>query len=114
MKLPTGKNKRIKLSEFVEQLKEIDELVGMPMSARGWGYTLEGDGLITKAQIDLVENLINECRKSGMLPIDFTAQEEARQFTGIEKPNEETPIEYMRDYVKAVLDCQEWYTPDWL
>ena len=106
MELPKGKNKKIKLSEFIDHLKEIDQQVGMPMSARGWGYTLEGDGLITKAQIDLVENLINECRKSGLLPIDFTAQEEARQFTGIEIPTEETPIGFMRDYMRAVLDFE--------
>jgi len=113
MTLPKGKNKHLKLDEFIKQVKEIQTLVVKPMSARGWGYFLEGENVITKAEIDLVEGLINHCRKNGLLPIDFTAEEEGRQFSGIEVPTTSTPIEYMRQYLEAVLGCEEWYTPDW-
>ncbi len=111
--LPKGKNKHLKMDEFIKQVKEIQALVVKPMSARGWGYFLEGENVITKSEIDLVEGLINDCRKSGLLPIDFTAEEEGRQFSGIEEPTERTPIEYMKGYLEAVLNCEEWYTPDW-
>ncbi|MDP2363158.1 MAG: hypothetical protein Q8M94_05245, partial [Ignavibacteria bacterium] len=111
--LPKGKNKHLKMDEFIKQVKEIQTLVVKPMSARGWGYFLEGENVITKAEIDLVEGLINDCRKSGLLPIDFTAEEEGRQFSGIEEPTERTPVEYMKGFLEAVLKCEDWYTPDW-
>ena len=111
--LPKGKNKYLQMVEFIERVKEIQTIVVKPMSARGWGYFLEGMKVITKAEIDLVEKLINQCRKDGSLPVDFTAEEEGRQFSGVERPNTEPPAKYMRSYLEAVMNCQEWYTPDW-
>lgn len=113
MELPKGKNRKEELPAFAEYLKELDKQVGFPMSARGWGYLLEGEGIITKADLDRVEKLVNECRELGYLPIDFTADEAARAFSGIEMPNRKTPIQYMKQYLEAVLECQDWYTPDW-
>ncbi len=116
--LPKGKDKSIQMDKFIEQIQEIQTLVVKPMSARGWGYFLEGKKVITKAEIDIVEKLINDCRKDGLLPIDFTAEEEGRQFSGIEIPtikmgDHETPIQYMRSYLQSVLRCENWYIPDW-
>lgn len=91
----------------------MSQQIGFPVSSRGWGYQLEGFGLITKDQIDLVENLVNECRKKGLLAIDFTAEEEARKFSGIETPETMSPVEYMKQYLDSTLQCENWYTPDW-
>ena len=113
MVLPKGRNKQAKLPEFAEKLKEISDLIGFPISSRGWGYELEGRGIITKGGIDSVENLVNECRELGLLPVDFTAHEDARAFTGIENPEEKSPMEYIKSILEGVLECQEWYTPDW-
>lgn len=114
MKLPRrGKERKNDIIKFAQELLEIDQTVGMPMSARGWGYYMEGEGVINKDQLDLVENLINTCRKSGLLPVDFTAQEEGRQFAGVEIPDTETVPEYMKGFLMAVQECQEYYTPDW-
>ena len=72
----TKKVTRKRLEEFAEELEEISEKIGFKQSARGWCYQLEGYGMITKAQFDKVENIINRCRKEGILPIDFTMEEE--------------------------------------
>jgi hypothetical protein len=108
-----GDRRREALEVFAESLREVDSQIGFKISARGWCYELEGQAVVTKGQFDLVERLINDCRKTGILPIDFTAEEEGRQFSGVEKPESESPTEYLYGYLKAVLDCGDWYVPDW-
>lgn len=68
------------LDEFTTGLKTVDRTLDFKMSARGWGYYLEGEGEITKSQIDYAEKKINDLRKQGDLPLDFTAQDKARTF----------------------------------
>lgn len=105
----TDKNLRI----FADQLMELSDQIGFKVSARGWCYQLESARMINKDQFDRVENIINKCRKKGILPIDFVAEEEGRQFSGIEEPEDRTPLEYLRDYLEYPLRCDRWYTPDW-
>lgn len=104
-------NKR--LVKFAKSILAIHRQVGFPLSARGWGYQLEQFGLITKDEFGRVEKLINACRKRGILPIDFTAEEEGRQFSGVERPEDDEPEMYMRRFLSAALRCEEHYTPDW-
>jgi len=115
MKLPSkGKNRKAEIREFANGLKEISQQIGFKVSARGWCYILEQDGLITKAEFNLVENLINNgCRRDGTLPIDFVAEEEARKFSGVEVPDDESPIAYMGGFLYAALKAENYYTPDW-
>jgi len=114
MKLPSrGKNREAEIQEFAEEMKKLTHRVGFKISARGWCYTMEGFNLITKAQFDVVENLINGCRRNGILPIDFTATEEARQFSGVETPDTESPGMYMRSSLEFALNAGLYYTPDW-
>lgn len=101
------------LSQFADNLQRISYQIGFKVSARGWCYQLEGFGLITKAQFDHAENIINSCRDKGYLPIDFTAEEEGRKFSGVEHPETLTPIQYLRQYLESPLICENWYTPDW-
>lgn len=113
MKLPSRRNK-IEMQKFADELEAISSKIGFKVSARGWCYILEQDGLITKAQFNLVENLINNgCRRDGMLPINFVAEEEARKFSGVEEPNRESPIKYMRGWLDAALEAEQYYTPNW-
>jgi len=102
-----------RLHEFAGELKEISGRVGFRLSSRGWCYQLEVDGLITKAEFGKVENLINRCRKEGILPIDFTAEEEGRQFSGVEIPDTDTPVEDLRYWIENTLTTEERYKPDW-
>ena len=102
-----------RLNEFAEEIKKISEIIGFKVSARGWCYQLEQNGLITKAEVDRVEGLINKCRKKGILPLDFTADEEGRQFSGVEVPDDDTPIEDLRYWVENALTTEERYKANW-
>lgn len=114
MKLPSrGKNRKIETLEFANELRKIDQQIGFKVSARGWCYILEQNSLITKAQFDVVQGLINSCRRNGMLPIDFVAEEEARKFSGVEKPEEESPIKFMGRFLTPFFHMEKYYTPDW-
>lgn len=101
------------LRKFAEQLIELSNQIGFKVSARGWCYQLETARLINKDQFDRVESIINKCRKKGILPIDFVAEEEGRQFSGLEFKTWESPTEYLKSYLEAPLNCHAWYTPDW-
>lgn len=115
MKLPSsqGKNRKAEIQEFADELIKLDAQIGFKISARGWCYTLEGYKLITKAQFDVVERLINGCRRNGILPIDFVAQEEARKFSGVEEPDTMSPVMYIRRDLEFALNAEYYYTPDW-
>jgi len=113
-RIPSGKKKRIRqLIAFSAYLKYIDKHTGFKVSSRGWVYQLENLRLINKDQFDSVENIINECREKGTLSIDFVAEEEGRKFSGIEIPEDSTPIEFLKQYLESPLICEKWYTPDW-
>lgn len=98
---------------FAKEIKRISKDIGFRISSRGWAYQLEVEGIISKAEFDRVESLINKCRKEGILPIDFVAEEEGRQFSGVETPETNTPIEEMEHWVGGALRAENYYTPDW-
>jgi len=106
-----------KLLAFADALLEISKSITIKASTRGWAYLLEGENVngkeITKADFDQIEKDINKCTKDGLIPVDFLAQEAARGFDGVEVPNDETPTEFMKAYLDAVLTCEDWYISDW-
>jgi len=114
--LPTSRERKERQAEeiaFAQELEAIQEKIGFRVSSRGWCYQLEGFGLINKDQFDQAENAINKLRKKGLLPIDFTAEEQGRQFSGVEWPTTETPEEFLKGYLEAALECEDYYTPKW-
>jgi len=112
--LPTkGKNRPAEMLEFAEGLKNLASEIRFKVSSRGWCYILEGWNLITKAKFDHAEKIINDCRKMGLLPVDFIAEEEGRQFSGVEFPDDMNPILFIRRYLSAALQAEIYYTPDW-
>ena len=102
-----------RLQEFADKIQILSEQIGFKVSARGWSYQLESERLINKDQFDKVESWINKCRRKGILPIDFTAEEEGRKFSGVEKPRISSPIQRMKDYLEATMNSHEYYTPNW-
>ena len=114
--LPTatgGKEYTRQLAGFALALIELSDTIGFRMSARGWAYTLEGLRLINKDQFDRVESLVNTCRERGYLPIDFTAEEEGRKFSGIETPTTDNVPTFLKGYVDYVGECERSFTPAW-
>lgn len=108
-----GRMNEERLREFAEKLQELSGKIGFKVSARGWCYQLETERLINKDQFDKVESWINTCRGRGILPIDFTAEEEGRKFSGVEEPHENSPIQEMKEWIEAAMHSERYYTPDW-
>jgi DNA-directed RNA polymerase subunit RPC12/RpoP len=85
-------------------------------SGRGWCYLLEGLGKIDKDEFAKCEKAINDCRKIGLLPIDFTAedQDETRRFAGIhEASNPTVLLENLRNDINDMLETLPIYTTDY-
>ena len=101
------------LESFAEFIQEISKTIGFRVSSRGWAYVLEQKRHINKDQFDKVTNAINKCRKKGLLPIDFTAEESARDFSGIEKPNTSNIIDDFGAWLQSSYDAAEYYIPNW-
>jgi hypothetical protein len=88
----------------------------MKYSTRGWAYILEGLGKIDKGEFDSCEKAINDCRKIGLLPIEFTAedQDETRRFSGImEAENPSTLLSNLSTQVEEALNELPTQATDW-
>jgi hypothetical protein len=104
---------RSQLDGFADELQRISGQIGFKVSARGWCYLLEQSRLINKDQFDKVESVINRCRRQGILPVDFVAEEDSRAFTGVEHESNKSIDETLKWMLRDVLDGQKYYTPDW-
>lgn len=76
-----------RLESFANEILIINRQRTKPVkySSRGWCYLLEGLGKIDKGEFSAAQRAINDCRKLGLLPIDFVAQDQdmTRHFKGI-------------------------------
>lgn len=113
MPMSRGNRRLEELRDFAIALIKFQAGVPFRISSRGWCYQLEGFKVITKDNFDRVEGLINECRQYGLIPIDFVAEEEGRQFSGIETKTNMTPAEWLKGYLETALQCEKYYTPEW-
>jgi len=102
-----------KLKQFADIIIDLSNDIGFKVSSRGWGYLCEGRGYINKSQFDKVEAAINRCRKEGLLPVDFVAEEVSRAFEGIEVPSKGTVMDTLKWMLENVRDGQKYFTPDW-
>lgn len=91
------------LDQFADDLQRLNRRLDFSMSARGWAYYLENEGLITKSEFDYVSRLINNCRKDGRLPLDFTAKDDARVFQSAGDPTDTDPERYVRNVINRHL-----------
>jgi len=107
--------KKIQLS-FAEYLLNLQDRLDFRISSRGWAYYLESERLINKDQFDKVEDAINRCRKQGLIPIDFVAEEPARGFENVHIPSSAygtTMRQIVCNNLQSVLDGDYMYEPDW-
>jgi len=99
------------VQRFVDDLTAMADSLDFKMSARGWCYYLEGLGAIDKSEFSRAETVINDLRKSGGLPLDFTSEDSTRAPEGLHPyVSDRTPEEYARHLLKSVRDEAEFYT----
>lgn len=72
------------LQAFADVILQIQSRLDFRVSSRGWCYLLEQAGMITKGEFDNVQTIINDCRKSGLLPLDICLEDSKRAFAGVE------------------------------
>jgi hypothetical protein len=94
---------------FAADILKFRSRLEFAVSARGWGYTLEGEGAVDKGDIDLVEKLINECRKDGVLPLDICALDAKREFS--KHVDHTTPEQEAKSAYEFCKSTAERYLP---
>ena len=75
---------REEVAAFCRLILKIRSTMDFDVGSRGWCYILERHGL-RKGDFDAAEKLINDCRKSGELPLDICAEDSSRETIGIEQ-----------------------------
>jgi hypothetical protein len=120
MKLPERKRGRRSAREeetyqadlhaFCDGILEIKSRLDFKVSSRGWCYILEQHGL-SKGDFDKAQRLINDCRKSGRLPLDIAADDSARATDGVQDVDYSEPEDRAREIVREMDDWVDWYTP---
>lgn len=102
-----------RLYDFADMLSDMSRSIGFKVSSRGWCYLMEQAGHIDKSQFGKIEDIINRCRREGILPVDFVAEEDARAFSGVHVPTEGGVDSTLKWMLRDVLDGHKYYTPDW-
>jgi hypothetical protein len=95
---------------FCLAIREIASTLEFAISSRGWCYILEEHGL-AKGDFDAAQRLINDCRKSGALPVDICAADDRRAADNLEHLDDMTPAEMAADVVAYVDRAHLGYTP---
>jgi len=90
------------LYQFASDLHALNRTIDFALSSRGWCYVLEEHGLL-KPDFDYAQKLINMCRKSGLLPIDFTVRDMTRKAIG-EEHIDDSDVEAHADAVWNTVD----------
>jgi hypothetical protein len=113
--LPTGRGeaREHSLARFAGVILKLNEQASQKMSSRGWCYFLEGFNLLVKGNFNKTQKAINECRKKGYLPIDFVAEDPKRTWSNVEHPTDVSPEAYLKQWLEATLNAEEYYTPNW-
>jgi hypothetical protein len=80
------------------------------VSSRGWCYLLEEHGLF-KGDFDTAQALINDCRKSGRLPLDICCEDERRSADNMEYIDRTTPTEEAEAIIARMNEAEDNYFP---
>jgi hypothetical protein len=99
-----------KVAAFCATILEVQSRLDFAVSSRGWAYVLEGDRLIDKDEIDDAQSLINDCRKSGDLPLDICSEDGKRAAENLEDvdPDPQVKAAAIFNYVQT---AEKYYTP---
>ena len=72
-----------RVADFCDLILKIRSTMDFDIGGRGWCYILERHGL-RKGDFDAAQRLINDCRKSGGLPLDICQEDASRATIGLE------------------------------
>jgi hypothetical protein len=89
---------RDQLETFCAAILEINSTLDFEVGSRGWCYLLEEHGL-QKGDFDAAQRLINDCRKSGDLPLNICAEDSKRATSNLEEMDDEDPTEFAAGWV---------------
>src|SRR5262245_1558376 len=98
------------LERFCEELEEIDSGLEFKVSSRGWCYILEEHGL-TKGDFNAAQRVINDARKSGLLPVDFCSEDDGRQTEHLKRVDDQSAQEFAQSWVDYLQEAHEQYRP---
>jgi hypothetical protein len=99
------------IENFCQYILQIKSRLDFDVSARGWAYILEQDGIITKGEFDAAQGLINKCRKAGQLPLDICTEDETRRPDNLEGIDDTTPEEEAEWIIHNMLKRSDYYRP---
>ena len=92
----------VEVERFCETIVQINSRLDFRVSSRGWCYLLEEHGL-GKGDFDSAQRLINDCRKSGHLPIQICADDDARTAINLEIADADADDDPIDDVVEYEL-----------
>ena len=91
------------IEEFCGAILEINSRLDFRVSSRGWCYILEEHGL-GKGDFDRAQRVINDCRKSGLLPINICADDGARKAIHLDRADASVNPSSIDDEVESELE----------
>lgn len=95
---------------FCAAIIEIRSNLDFAVSSRGLCYILESHGL-AKGDFDIGQKFINECRKSGRLPLNICAEDTRRSAHNLEEIDNADPEEEGKDLIQGLREAHETYFP---
>jgi hypothetical protein len=102
---------RAQVASWCALILKIQSSMDFSVGSRGWCYILERHGL-RKGDFDAAQRLINECRKSGELPLDICAEDASRATIGIEQLDHANIDDEVESWVNHLRNrAHESYTP---
>ena len=103
---------RANVASWCALILEINSSMDFSVGARGWCYILENRNALRKGDFDVAEKLITDCRKSGDLPLDICAEDDARETIGLEEITGNTVGEEAESWIDHLRNhAHESYTP---
>jgi hypothetical protein len=102
---------REQVATFCALIQQIQSTMDFAVGSRGWCYILERHGL-RKGDFDAAQRLINDCRRSGDLPLDICAGDASRATIGIEKLDNANVEDEVGSWIKYLRNrAHERYMP---
>jgi len=95
---------------FCTAIIEIRSKLDFAVSSRGLCYILESHGL-TKSDFDVGQKFINECRKSGRLPLNICAEDTRRSAKNLESIDNDDPRDEGAALIQRMREAHEAYFP---